>query len=165
MTGFYSAIARAEDVVARVCLAGCAALVFVAAVSRAMGAPVLWAIDIAMLLFIWCAFLGADAALRARQHIIIDIIVRLFPQRVQRALLITHWTVIVVFLLTLVGLGIQLTMLNVQRPMGDTDISYAYVTAAVPFGALLMALTAARQLRQFWRDPTLHFGTGGESPL
>jgi TRAP-type C4-dicarboxylate transport system permease small subunit len=165
MTGFYSALPRAEDVAARACLAGCSALVFVAAVSRALGAPVLWAIDIAMLLFIWCAFLGADAALRARQHIIIDIIVRLFPQRVQRALLIIHWTVIVVFLLTLVGLGIQLTMLNVQRPMGDTDISYAYVTAAVPFGALLMALTAARQLLQFWRDPKLHFGTGGESPL
>jgi TRAP-type transport system small permease protein len=146
MTEFYRSLGRAEDAVARAALAGCAALVFVAAVSRAMGAPVLWAIDIAMLLFIWCAFLGADAALRARQHIIIDIIVRLFPQRVQRALLIFHWSMIVAFLLTLVGLGIQLTMLNVQRPMGDTDISYAYVTAAVPTGALLMAITAARQL-------------------
>ncbi len=165
MTGFYAALARAEDVVARACLVGCAVLVFVAAVSRAMGTPVLWAIDIAMLLFIWCAFLGADAALRARQHIIIDIIVRLFPQRVQRALLIFNWTVIVAFLLTLVALGIQLTLLNVQRPMGDTAISYAYVTAAVPAGALLMAITAARQLLQFWRDPGLHFGTGGESPL
>ena len=164
MTGFYTALARAEDVVARVCLAGCATLVFVAAISRALGSPVLWAIDIAMLLFIWCAFLGADAALRARQHIIIDIIVRLFPQRVQRALLIVHWTVIVLFLLTLVGLGIQLTMLNVQRPMGDTDISYAYVTAAVPFGALLMAITASRQLLGFWRDRGLTFG-GGESLL
>ena len=29
----------------------------------------------------------------------------------------------IVFLLTLVGLGTQLTLLNVQRPMGDTDIS------------------------------------------
>ncbi|MEP7328266.1 MAG: TRAP transporter small permease subunit [Betaproteobacteria bacterium] len=164
MTGFYAALARAEDIVARACLAGCSALVFVAAVSRAFGAPVLWAIDIAMLLFIWCAFLGADAALRARQHIIIDIIVRLFPQRVQRVLLIVHWTVIVAFLLTLVGLGIQLTLLNVQRPMGDTEISYAYVTAAVPAGALLMAITAARQLLEFWRDKSVAFGSG-ESAL
>ena len=164
MNNFLSGLARGEDIVARVCLVGCAALVFVAAVSRAMGAPVLWAIDIAMLLFIWCAFLGADAALRARQHIIIDIIVRLFPQKVQRALLIAHWTVIVAFLLTLVGLGIQLTLLNVQRPMGDTDISYAYVTAAVPAGALLMAITAASQLIAFWRDPRLSFGSG-DSPL
>jgi len=164
MAGLLPGLARGEDLVARACLAGCAALVFVAAVSRAFGAPVLWAIDIAMLLFIWCAFLGADAALRARQHIIIDIVVRLFPQRLQRVLLIAHWTIIIAFLLALVVLGTQLTLLNVERPMGDTEISYAYVTAAVPVGALLMAITATRQLVGFWRDPGLSFG-GGESPL
>ena len=164
MDGFLKRLARGEEIVARAFLAGCSALVFVAAVSRALGSPVLWAIDIAMLLFIWCAFLGADAALRAHQHIIIDIIVRLFPQRVQRVLLIVHWTIMVAFLLTLVGLGTQLTLLNAQRPMGDTDISYAYVTAAVPVGALLMAITAAAQLAGFWRNRELTFG-GGESPL
>jgi TRAP-type C4-dicarboxylate transport system permease small subunit len=102
--------------------------------------------------------------LRARQHIIIDIIVRLFPPKLQRALLIAHWTVIVAFLLALAGLGTQLTLLNVQRPMGDTDISYAYVTAAVPVGCLLMAITAGAQLLAFWRDPDVTFG-GGASPL
>jgi len=158
MKNVFAALRRAEDWLARACLAGCATLVFVAAVSRAMGSPILWAIDIAMLLFIWCSFLGADAALRAKQHIIIDIVVRLFPQKVQRALLIIHWTVMVAFLLTLVGLGTQLTLLNLERPMGDTEISYGYVTAAVPIGALLMALTAIRQLVEFWRNPRLAFG-------
>jgi TRAP-type C4-dicarboxylate transport system permease small subunit len=157
-------LARGEEIVARVCLAGCAALVFVAAVSRAFGSPVLWAIDIAMLLFIWCAFLGADAALRAHQHIIIDIVVRLLPQRVQRALLIAHWSIMVAFLLTLVVLGTELTLLNWQRPMGDTEISYAFVTAAVPAGSLLLAITAARQLVGYFRNHGLKFG-GGESVL
>jgi len=164
MTRVLRAIARGEDLAARACLAGCAVLVFVAAVSRAFGSPVLWAIDIAMLLFIWCAVLGADAALRARQHILIDIVVRLFPHRLQRALLIFHWTVIVAFLVALAILGIELTLLNVQRPMGDTEISYAYVTAAVPAGSLLMAITALAQLVTFWRDRSIGFG-GGESPL
>ncbi|HVJ72626.1 MAG TPA: TRAP transporter small permease [Casimicrobiaceae bacterium] len=164
MKSLIAALRRAEDVAARVCLAGCSILVFVAAVSRALGSPILWAIDIAMLLFIWCSFLGADAALRAKQHIIIDIVVRMFPQRVQRALLIAHWTVMVAFLATLVVLGTELTMLNVERPMGDTEISYAYVTAAVPIGALLMAFTAVRQLVEFWRNPRLAFGAT-ESPL
>ena len=164
MQTFLAALRRAEDTAARACLAGCSGLVFVAAVSRALGSPIIWAIDIAMLLFIWCAFLGADAALRAKQHIIIDIVVRMFPQRVQRALLIVHWTVIIAFLLTLVVLGAELTMLNVERPMGDTEISYAYVTAAVPIGSLMMALTAMRQLVEFVRNPKLAFGAG-ESPL
>jgi TRAP-type C4-dicarboxylate transport system permease small subunit len=164
MKNVIAALRRAEDVAARACLAGCSILVFVAAVSRALGSPILWAIDVAMLLFIWCSFLGADAALRARQHIIIDIVVRMFPQRVQRALLIAHWALIVAFLLTLVVLGTELTMLNVERPMGDTEISYAYVTAAVPIGSLLMAFTAMRQLVEFWRNPKLAFGAT-ESPL
>ena len=164
MKSLIAALRRAEDVAARVCLAGCSILVFVAAVSRALGSPILWAIDIAMLLFIWCSFLGAEAALRAKQHIIIDIVVRMFPQRVQRALLIAHWAVMVAFLATLVVLGTELTMLNVERPMGDTEISYAYVTAAVPIGALLMAFTAVRQLVEFWRNPRLAFGAT-ESPL
>ena len=133
-------------------------------ISRALGSPIIWAIDIAMLLFIWCAFLGADAALRAKQHIIIDIVVRMFPQRVQRALLIVHWSVMIAFLLALVVLGTQLTLLNVERPMGDTEISYAYVTAAVPIGSLMMAFTAMRQLVEFVRNPKAAFGTG-ESPL
>ncbi|HET9340920.1 MAG TPA: TRAP transporter small permease [Casimicrobiaceae bacterium] len=164
MKNVIAALRRAEDVAARACLAGCSILVFVAAVSRALGSPILWAIDVAMLLFIWCSFLGADAALRAKQHIIIDIVVRMFPQRVQRALLIAHWALIVAFLLTLVVLGTELTMLNVERPMGDTEISYAYVTAAVPIGSLLMAFTAMRQLVEFWRNPKLAFGAT-ESPL
>jgi TRAP-type C4-dicarboxylate transport system permease small subunit len=153
-------IARGEDLLARAFLAACATLVFVAAISRALGAPVLWAIDVAMLLFIWCSFFGADAALRKKQHIIIDVIVRLFPQKAQRALLIAHWTIMIAFLLTLVVLGVELTTLNVQRPMGDTEMSYAFVTAAVPAGSLLMALTATRQLIEFWRDPDLAFGQG-----
>ena len=164
MSAFLRLLARLEDVLSKAFLAGCAFLVFVAAITRAFGAPVVWAIDVGMLLFIWCAFFGADKALRNRQHIIIDIVVRYFPQPMQRALLIAHWTIIIVFLAALVWLGTQLTLLNVQRPMGDTDISYAWVTSAVPVGALLMLITAATQLVGFWRDPDLAFG-GGDSPL
>ena len=164
MKSLLDRLAWAEDAFGKLCLAGCAALVFVAALSRALGAPIIWAIDVAMLLFIWCAFLGANAALRARQHIIIDIVVRLFPQKVQRLLLIAHWVVMIAFLLTLVVLGTQLTLLNLERPMGDTEISYGFVTAAVPVGCLLLATTALRQLAGFLRDRRTGFG-GGESPL
>jgi TRAP-type C4-dicarboxylate transport system permease small subunit len=164
MGGLLGTLARAEDVLSKAFLAGCSALVFVAAITRAFGAPVIWAIDVAMLLFIWCAFFGANKALRNRQHIIIDIVVRYFPQKVQRALLIAHWVIICAFLAALVVLGVQLTLLNLERPMGDTEISYGFVTSAVPVGALLMLITALRQLVEFFADRNLRFG-GGDSPL
>lgn len=159
-----NAFARGEMWLAKACLAGSSLLVFVAAITRAFGAPLIWAIDIAQLLFIWCCFLGADIALRANQHIVIDIVVRYFPVRLQRVLVIAHLVVIFAFLAALVVFGVQLTMLNTQRPMGDTDISYAYVTAAVPVGSLLLALTALRQLMRTWRSATVRIGSG-ETPL
>jgi len=164
MARVLDALARTEDALSKALLAGCSLLVFVAAVTRAVGSPVIWAIDVGMLLFIWCAFLGADKALRNRQHIIIDIVVRYFPQRLQRVLLMLHWSLMALFLGALVVLGTQLTLLNLERPMGDTDISYAWVTSAVPVGSLLMLSTALSQLVEFWRDPNVAFG-GGDSPL
>jgi TRAP-type C4-dicarboxylate transport system permease small subunit len=83
---------------------------------------------------------------------------------VQRGLLIVHWTVMIAFLGALAVLGTQLTLLNLERPMGDTDIPYAWVTAAVPIGSLLLATTALRQLLGFLRERKTAFG-GGENPL
>jgi len=157
-------LVRIEEWLARAMLAGCALLVFVAAVTRAFGEPLIWAIDVAQLLFIWCCFLGADQALRAKQHIIIDILVRYFPGRVQRALLVAHWLLIIAFLVLLVVYGVQLTLLNLERPMGDTEISYGYVTAAVPVGCALLATTAARELLRFWKSARARIGSG-DSPL
>jgi TRAP-type C4-dicarboxylate transport system permease small subunit len=155
---------RIEEWLARVLLATSSLLVFVAAIARALGSPLIWAIDVAQLLFIWCCFLGADQALRGRQHIIIDILVRLFPAPVQRGLLLVHWAVIIAFLAALAGFGTQLTLLNLERPMGDTEIPYAFVTAAVPVGCLLLIVTAAGQWRQFWRARGAAIGSGG-APL
>jgi TRAP-type C4-dicarboxylate transport system permease small subunit len=155
---------RIEEWLARAFLAGSSLLVFVAAIARTMGEPLIWAIDVAQLLFIWCCFLGADQAMRAKQHIIIDILVRTFPQRIQRLLLLMHWSVIIGFLALLTWFGIQLTLLNLERPMGDTEIPYAFVTSAVPAGCLLLILTAGRQLAESWSARSARIGSG-DSPL
>ena len=61
-------------------------------------------------------------------------------------LAIVFLVMISVFLATLVWLGIKLTLLNLERPLGDVGISYGYVTSAIPAGAFLMLLTALRRL-------------------
>ena len=80
-------------------------------------------------------------------------------------LLIVHWSIMVAFLATLVVLGTELTVLNVQRPMGDTEISYAFVTAAVPVGSLLMAITRLAPARRASCATAASTFGGGESPL
>jgi TRAP-type transport system small permease protein len=142
---------RLEERLGMVLFAVTAALVFVGALTRSLGAPLIWAIDIAQAAFVWACVLGADIALRHDAHIEIDILVRRFPQRVRRGLAAAWLVAMAAFLACLVWYGVQLAAMNVERPMGDTGFSYAWVTAAIPAGALLMLATA---LRKLWRGVT-----------
>lgn len=152
----YALLRRAEIGLGMLFFALTSALVFVGALARALGMPLIWSIDLAQAAFIWACVIGADIALERGAHIEIDLFIRRVPQAVRRGLAVLWWLAIAAFLATLVWYGVQLTRLNVERPMGDTDISYAWVTAAIPVGALLMLLTT---LRKLWR------GLAGSEPF
>jgi TRAP-type transport system small permease protein len=137
---------RLEELLAMVFFAITAALVFIGAITRTIGYPLIWAIDIAQMCFVWACVLGADIALKRNAHIEIDILVRTFSRDARRILAIVFLIMISMFLGTLVYLGTQLTLLNLERPLGDVGISYGYVTSAIPVGALLMMITALRRL-------------------
>jgi TRAP-type C4-dicarboxylate transport system permease small subunit len=141
-------LTRLEEGLAMAFFALTAVLVFVGALTRTAGVPLIWAIDIAQASFAWAAVLGADIALRRNTHIEIDILVRLFPRAVRRMLAALWLVVIAVFLALLVYFGTSLTLLNLERPLGDVGISYGFVTSAIPVGALLMLATV---LRRLWR--------------
>ena len=126
-------------------------LVFVGAVARTLGSPLIWSVDIAQAAFVWACVLGADVALKRGAHIEIDILVVRFSAGVRRVLAGLWWVVIALFLACLVFYGVQLMRLNVERPLGDTGLSYVWVTAAIPVGALLMLITTLRMLWRAWR--------------
>lgn len=142
---------RIEEILAMVFFAVTTTLVFIGAITRTVGYPLIWAIDIAQMSFVWACVLGADIALKRNAHIEIDILVRTFSREVRRILAIVFLIMISMFLATLVYLGTNLTLLNLERPLGDVGISYGYVTSAIPAGALLMLITA---LRRLWRGLT-----------
>lgn len=147
----YERFTRLEEGLAMAFFATTAILVFVGALTRTFGYPLIWAIDIAQAAFVWACVLGADIALRRNAHIEIDILVRMFSREVRRLLAIVFLVMIAAFLATLVYLGTHLTLLNLERPLGDVGISYGVVTSAIPAGALLMLATA---LRRLWRGLT-----------
>jgi TRAP-type C4-dicarboxylate transport system permease small subunit len=144
----YDRFTRLEEGLAMAFFATTAFLVLLGALTRTAGYPVIWAIDIAQASFVWACVLGADIALKRNAHIEIDILVRTFSRAVRRILTIIFLVMISVFLATLVYLGIDLTLLNLERPLGDVGISYGVVTSAIPVGAFLMMMTA---LRRLWR--------------
>jgi len=147
---------RCEEVIAMAAFAATTIFVLIGAVTRAAGHPAIWAVDLAQAAFIWASVLGADIALRRNGHIAIDILVRHLPRRLRRALAIAWLLAMAAFLVVLVHYGVQLTLLNIERPMGDIDLSYAWINAALPAGALLMLTTV---LIKLWR------GLTGREPL
>jgi TRAP-type C4-dicarboxylate transport system permease small subunit len=137
---------KGEVLLANVLLVIIVGLVFAAGILRWFGHPLVWSVDLAQLLFVWVSFLGADLALRKRAHIGIDYLVRRLPARAHVVLDIVLSLVAMAFLLAMVGLGYQLTMLNLERLYGDSGISYGFVTIAVPAGCLLLSSTLIQQV-------------------
>ncbi len=159
---------KAETVLATTLLAVIVLLVFVAGISRWFGYPLVWSVDVAQLLFAWASFLGADLALRKHAHIGIDYIVKRLPARVRAILDILLALLVLAFLLTMALKGYQLTMLNLERQFGDSGISYAFVTSAVPVGCLLLSFTLLGQtvaaIGRLRRTPRPIFNTPSDVP-
>lgn len=144
-------LAQIELAVAATVLAAIVALVFAAAVMRFFGHPLIWSVDLAQLLFIWLCFLGAAKAMREKGHIGIDLVVRRLGHRNRLLLEFAVTAVILIFLALLAVEGYRLTMLNRQRLFGDSGLSYAFVTAAVPIGCLMLAVALLHNLVGAWR--------------
>jgi TRAP-type C4-dicarboxylate transport system permease small subunit len=149
--------ARIEDVLARTLLAAIVVLVFAAALARSFGHPLIWSVDLAQLLFIWLCFLGANRAMRIKAHIGVDYFVRKAPFAARRWIEFGLGLLALAFLIALAVAGYRLTLLNWQRVYGDSGISYAWVTGAVPVGCLLLGVTLAVNLAAALRHGGLVF--------
>jgi TRAP-type transport system small permease protein len=144
-------IAQLEFAVGAILLAIITLLVFFASIMRFLGSPVIWSVDVAQLLFIWLCFVGATRAMRERAHLGVDLIVRWFPHRVRLYIEIGLAIVFIVFMVLLAKEGYQLTLMNSERLFGDSGLSYAYVTIAVPVGAIFLSLSVIANGWEAWR--------------
>jgi TRAP-type transport system small permease protein len=142
---------KLEESLAMLFFAATSFFVLIGAVSRTIGAPLVWSVDAAQLAFAWTCALGADIALKHNAHVVIDVAVKRLPYSVRRAMGFLWYVVILAFLALLVWYGADLTLLNTQRELGDVGISYAWVTVTVPVAAALMAITVINKLVQALR--------------
>ena len=105
----YKAFCKFEEVLAMLLLGGLAALVFISALMRTVKHPLNWAQDVALVAFAWLIFFGSDIAVRGSGLIGIDMLVKRFPKKVQKALDILFKIMILIFLCILVYYGIIMT--------------------------------------------------------
>lgn len=141
-----SKLVQLEERLAMAFFACTSIFVLIGAVTRTLGVPVIWAVDLAQLSFVWACMLGADLAMKKNAHIEIDIVVRHFTASARRVIAIVWLFAIAAFLAMLIWYGTQLTLMNMERVLGDVGISYSWVTSAIPTGCALMLATTIKRL-------------------
>ena len=141
-----SKLVKLEERLAMAFFATTSFLVLIGAASRTIGHPLVWSVDMAQMCFAWACVLGADLALKKNVHIEIDILVRHFPIGFRRFLAVLWLVAISAFLAMIVWYGIDLTLMNTERELGDVGISYSWVTSSIPTGCALMLATCVKRL-------------------
>ena len=149
MRKLYLGFLRFEAILAATFLLVMVAMIFTGGVARLMRMPLNWTIDVATCAFAWGAFLCADIAWRKDLFMSIDAVVTQLTPAIQRAIALLNYLLIAAFLVYLVYSGAQLTWVSRARAFqGIPGVSYSWVTASLPAGAMLMLITTALKVRR-----------------
>lgn len=153
--GFFHRLGRVELRFVQLCVVLMTLLVLTSAVSRTVGRPVSWAVDLATFSFAWAVFVGADLALRNGKMVSIDLLIDRFPERVRTWVQLANSVMVVVFLIAMVVLGSMLSSSTYERTFSGLPwLSYTWVTVSVPLGCLLMLYTMTHRIRELVRELT-----------
>ncbi|MBM4331031.1 MAG: TRAP transporter small permease subunit [Deltaproteobacteria bacterium] len=149
MKKLYEYICKGETFVIKVFLVFFVGLVFIAASTRYMGHPINWSVDIAVCLFAWCTFLGADVAMRNNKLMNVDFFINKLPGKNKNFIEIINLILILIFLAALIGFGVWLSYTTRFRSFqGIPGFSYTYVTLSVPVGGALMVITTMLKIKE-----------------
>lgn len=147
----YEALGKVEEAVVVAFITAMTLLIFLAAVTRTLGYPLNWANDLALLMFAWVVFLGADVALRHADFIRFDLIIKRFPKIVQKVLYYVFTLMAMGFFGLIVAYGFSLAIDNSRRLFQTLGISYMWATLSAPVGSILLIVTMAVKLIRNWR--------------
>lgn len=126
-----------------------------ASVTRYLGVPNIWVIEVTQVLFAWVCFLAAVIAFRSSQHFSVDLLIDVLPDRIHPWLGVLRAAVTLAILLGLAWISIDYVEQSHRRRLPLTGIRYSWVAAALPTACLMMAAhcveTILKETRERWR--------------
>ncbi len=131
-------------------MAAITAVVFLQVITRyVLAYPFDWPEELARMLFVWVALLGAVLAFRKAGHFSIESFVNLLPRSLRRGASVLLRVTLLAFLLLVTYLGVDITLRVREQLSTAMEISMSYGYAAVPVSFACMAF---EMLRALWRD-------------
>lgn len=125
-----------------------------------------WVEEVATACFIWSIFIGAAGAYRYKMHIGIDLITKLFPEKI-REIISTIINLIMIVLNTyIVYLSFRFIIENKLKRTPVLALPASYVNAAITVGFSLMTIQSVRffiqELKLFLNQNNKVVKDGGE---
>jgi TRAP-type C4-dicarboxylate transport system permease small subunit len=102
--------------------------------------PLVWAEEVARLLFLWTTFLGAGIAVRKRANIAIDALVERIPVKMRRTWDKVVNIVCLCFSIFMVVGSLSLVELGWIQPSPALQFPMAFFTLAIPVSGILMTI-------------------------
>jgi TRAP-type transport system small permease protein len=153
MDGRTGRLRRAEVVLAGIFVIAMVAMIFTGGTARLLRMPINATIDFATCFFAWATFLSADVAWHRNRLTALRLVPDRLPPPARWRLELANYGVVLAILGYGVVAGTWLAWISRTRTFqGMPDISYSWVTAALPVGCALMILTTLGKIRGHWRE-------------
>lgn len=139
LSGFESGLRRAVELLASAILVIEIGVLFIGVVARyALGAPVTWSDELASILFIWLAMMGAAVAFQRNQHMKMSAFSEQTQGATRRLLELLSLAVPLAFLILIAYPAIEYAVDEIIVVTPALEISNAWRAAAFPTGVVLM---------------------------
>ena len=89
--------------------------------------------------------------MREKSHIGMEVPVKYLPYKYRLWVELACTVMMLAFLAVLAVKGSELTLLNLERTFGDSTLSYAWVTVAVPVGCVLIGVSLVDCMVKAWQ--------------
>lgn len=137
---------RVEFACAALLLGAVVVLVGLAAITRAMGSPIIWSVEIAQLMFLWLCVLAIDLGLQDERHFGLQIVQDNVSPAVRKAVEVVNLIVLIALLVFLIRYAWRNTIFMHPRLDGALQIPGSYFHASMVVGFALMIRTLLAKL-------------------
>ena len=115
-----------------------------------LGINLQWALDLSALLMVWICFIGASMVYRRKGHIGIEVLIKLFPEGLQKTLNVAMYLLIGAGLIVLMIRAGSLMLVQGGQEIVSLGISRSFLSFPVVVGTGLMLLTSVYLILEEW---------------
>jgi len=108
-----------------------------------------WSEEAGRYIFVWMTFLGAAMAVRDRQHVSLDLVLKSLPYSLQKLLIMVSYISMLIFTAVVIYGGVKFVARGSSQISSALEIPMHYVYIVLPLGGILIF---AYLIKNFYED-------------